>query len=101
MEWIKELSKKISDFLVTLELKYSLISDPEGREDLFEMLNKLFIRIESRRKFSLIYKEDIFSFDFIKSKNEKQFDKYIENIRYMKPLLIKNPNYDYKNTLLH
>lgn len=66
LDWIKDLSKKISKFLTTLELKYSLISDPERREDLFEILNKLFHRIESGRKFSFIFKEDIFSFDFIK-----------------------------------
>lgn len=101
MDWIKELSQKISRFLSTLELKYSLISDPTCREDLFEILNTLFNRIESRRKFSLIYKEDIFSFDFIKAKNERQFAKYIENIQFLKPLLIKNPRILYENRLMH
>lgn len=55
VEWIEDICWKISNFLTMIETKYDMISNQNHRQSLIEILNRLYSRIQSCKKFSLIY----------------------------------------------
>jgi hypothetical protein len=61
---LKNLSEKISKFLVRVELEHSIISNENKRKDLEKLLDYLFEQIQIKNKISVFYKNSIMSFQF-------------------------------------
>lgn len=88
---LKNLAKKISQFLTEIEVKFSLLSDDNRRGRLFELLDELFSVINSKQKLSLFFKGIIFCFQFYTNKKTMKFLNHYFDVKEQKrPLLIKH-----------
>lgn len=88
--YYSNLVSRVAGFLSTLETNHRIISNPEKRIQLEDVLNSLYSKIIESKSFVFRYFDLVFSFDHKYTRNKNQWRWWFIRFSKSLPLIIKN-----------